>query len=80
MVLVEDITDRVVAKMTAVEPLRELPRDVAAIRCLVLGQAIAGIGGLKFNVLNDHFPITLKILACWNFIGMDVDRGINLRL
>jgi len=53
MVLVEDVTDQVVAKMTAVKPIGELPRDIAAIRCLVLSQTIAGVEGLKFKALPD---------------------------
>ena len=50
----------VITKMAAVKAVGELPGDVAAIQCLVLSQAIAGVERFKDNILDDYFPITFK--------------------
>ena len=80
MVLIENKTDQVVAKMTAIKAVGELAWDVAAIRCFVLSQAIAGVESFKYDILNDDFPIPLKDWTFRYFVGLNIDRGIDLKL
>ncbi len=53
---VEDVTDQVLAEMTAVKFRRGVALRCSCRPVFVLTQAIAGIEGFKRDVLNDNFP------------------------